>query len=66
RGINHLPVVHEGEIVGMITSRDIVRFITKNRLLAPEVITEGKVEMGKVHDISGYMKGLGIISRVNI
>ncbi len=66
RGINHLPVVHEGEMVGMITSKDIVRFITKNRLLAPEVITEGRVEMGRVHDISKYMKDLGIISRVNI
>ncbi|MEM4231754.1 MAG: CBS domain-containing protein [Candidatus Nitrosocaldus sp.] len=64
RGINHLPVVHEGEIVGIVTSRDIVRFITKNRLLAPEVITEGKVEMGKVHDISVYIKGPGIINRL--
>ncbi|MCS7141263.1 MAG: CBS domain-containing protein [Candidatus Nitrosocaldus sp.] len=66
RGINHLPVTHEGEIVGMITSRDIVRFITKNRLLAPEVITEGKVEIGKLHDMSEYMKGFGVMDRVNI
>ncbi len=64
RGINHLPVVHEGEIVGIVTSRDIVRFITKNRLLAPEVITEGNVEMGKVHDINVYIKGPGIINRL--
>lgn len=66
RSINHLPVTHEGKIVGMITSRDIVRFITKNRLLAPEIITEGKVEIGKLPDISEYMKGFGIIDRGNI
>lgn len=63
RGINHLPVIHEGKIVGMITSRDIVRFITKNKLLAPEIITEGNVEMSRLHDISEYMRGLGIINR---
>ncbi len=66
RCINHLPVIHNGKIVGMITSRDIVRFITKNRLLTPEVITESRVEIGKLHSISEYMKDFEVIGRGNI
>lgn len=66
RGINHLPVTHGGRMVGMVTSRDIVRFITRNRLLAPEVINEIRVEMDRLHGIGEYMKSLGIISRTGI
>jgi CBS domain-containing protein len=46
RGINHLPVTNRGKIVGILTSRDIVRFIVKNGLLAPEVIESLNIKRG--------------------
>ncbi len=52
RGINHLPVTSKGNIVGMVTSRDIVRFIVKNRLLAPEVIEGMNIKRRSEDDVS--------------
>jgi len=53
RGINHLPVTSKGNnIVGMITSRDIIRFIVKNRLLAPEVIEGMNIKRRSEDDVS--------------
>jgi len=52
RGINHLPVTSKGKIVGMVTSRDIVRFIVKNRLLAPEVIEGMNMKRRNEDDVS--------------
>jgi CBS domain-containing protein len=52
RGINHLPVTNRGKIVGILTSRDIVRFIVKNRLLAPEVIESLNIKMRSEDDVS--------------
>jgi CBS domain-containing protein len=52
RGINHLPVTNRGKIVGILTSRDIVRFIVKNRLLAPEVIESLNIKRRSEDDVS--------------
>jgi Predicted signal-transduction protein containing cAMP-binding and CBS domains len=52
RGINHLPVTNGGKIVGILTSRDIVRFIVKNRLLAPEVIEGLNIKRRSEDDVS--------------
>ncbi len=52
RGINHLPVTSKGKIVGMVTSRDIMRFIVKNRLLAPEVIEGMNIKRRSEDDVS--------------
>jgi CBS domain-containing protein len=52
RGINHLPVTNRGKIVGILTSRDIVRFIVKNGLLAPEVIESLNIKRRSEDDVS--------------
>jgi CBS domain-containing protein len=56
RGINHLPITNRGKIVGILTSRDIVRFIVKNRLLAPEVIESLNIKRMSEDDVSRLKK----------